>query len=76
MTSILRPSSGGISVARLEVLAELHDRCPGSHVVIVSAYASRDNAARARNLGAEECFDKLEFLGRIPGVMAHYSAPA
>src|SRR6476620_5314415 len=45
-------------------LAELHGRWPSTHVFIVSAYASPENFIKSRSLRAEDCFDKLDFLGR------------
>ena len=56
-------------------LTQLHDRMPDSHVVVVTAYPSPENLARAQALGAEACFDKMEFLGRIPELVKSY-APA
>src|SRR3954451_11930347 len=50
----------------LSALQELHDVMPNTHVLMVTAEFSLDHFARARELGADECIDKLDFLGRIP----------
>ena len=47
-------------------LAELHGRWPSTIVYIVSAFASPENFMRSRALGAKACYDKIDFLGRIP----------
>ena len=57
-------------------LAELHGRWPSTHVFIVSAYASPENFTKSRALGAEDCFDKLDFLGRIPKLLAQCGTAA
>jgi len=57
-------------------LAELRQRWPDTHVLVVTAYASPENTIRSRGLGAEDCFDKLEFLGRIPSLVARYEPAA
>jgi len=58
----------------LSALEELHARCPTAHVLMVTAEFSLDHFSRARELGADECIDKLEFLGRIPELLKHYTA--
>ena len=55
-------------------LEEMRHVAPDVHVVVVSAYASPDNRARAEQLGAEQCFSKLEFLGAIPGLVSAYAS--
>lgn len=50
-------------------LAELHGRWPSTDVYIVSAFASPENFMRSRALGAKACFDKIDFLGRIPDLI-------
>jgi two-component system OmpR family response regulator len=55
-------------------LEEMRRRAPEIHVVVVSAYASPENKARAATLGAERCFSKLEFLGAIPRLVSSYAA--
>ncbi|MBV8982575.1 MAG: response regulator [Acidimicrobiia bacterium] len=50
-------------------LAELHGRWPSTIVYIVSAFASPENFMRSRALGAKACYDKIDFLGRIPSLI-------
>ncbi|MBV8305331.1 MAG: response regulator [Acidimicrobiia bacterium] len=50
-------------------LAELHGRWPSTVVYIVSAFASPENFMRSRALGAKACYDKIDFLGRIPSLV-------
>ena len=57
-------------------LAELHGRWPSTQVYIVSAYASPENFTKSRALGAEDCFDKIDFLGRIPTLIAQCGTAA
>lgn len=68
---LMMPRRDGFSA-----LAELHTRWPDVHVVVVSAYASPGNAARAHELGADQCFSKLDFLGRIPTLVSEYESAA
>src|SRR5256885_11066366 len=56
----------------LSALEELHSRMPEANVLMVTAEFSLDNLSRARELGAAECIDKLEFLGRIPDLLRQY----
>jgi DNA-binding response OmpR family regulator len=56
-----------------EALPELVERCPGAHILVVSAHLLVDQFAEMRDLGAHECFDKMEFLGRIPTIVAKYT---
>lgn len=60
----------------LAVLTELLAASPASKVVVVSAYASVDAFDRARRNGAVECFDKMDFLWRIPDLVATHGAAA
>lgn len=60
----------------LSALPELRGCCPNAHVLVVSANASFDVFSRGRELGASECFDKLDFLGRIPGLVEQYGTAA
>ena len=60
----------------LSALEELHRVCPNTHVLMVTAEFSLDHFSRARDLGADECIDKLEFLGRIPDLLKQYSPAA
>ena len=55
-------------------LAELHGRWPSTIVYIVSAFASPENFMRSRALGAKACYDKIDFLGRIPTLVASGTA--
>lgn len=54
----------------LSALPELRRCSPASRVLLVSAEATVDAFSRARDLGASECFDKLDFLGHIPGLVS------
>ena len=60
----------------LSALEELHARMPEANVLMVTAEFSLDNFSRARELGAVECIDKLEFLGRIPELLRLYGTAA
>ena len=57
-------------------LAELHGRWPSTDVYIVSAFASPENFMRSRALGAKACYDKIDFLWRIPSLVARYEPAA
>lgn len=57
-----------------DALPELHQCCPDAHILIVSAHLLADSFGEMRDLGAQECFDKMEFLGRIPGLVQKYAA--
>lgn len=54
----------------LSTLAELRACCPESQVMLVSAEASFDHFTTGRELGAVACFDKMDFLGRIPRLVS------
>src|SRR4051794_35650704 len=60
----------------LSALPTLRDHQPGVHVLVVSANYLPEQFKQARELGAEDCIDKLEFLMRIPDLIAHYSGAA
>jgi CheY-like chemotaxis protein len=60
----------------LSALPELRAHRPEAHVLVVSANYIDEQFAKAREMGAEDCIDKLEFLMRIPDLIAHYSAVA
>ena len=60
----------------LATLPELCQHLPGVHVLIVSANYVPELFKQALSLGAEECIDKLDFLIRIPDLIAHYSGAA
>jgi diguanylate cyclase (GGDEF)-like protein len=62
---IFMPGRGGLSA-----LPELVRDLPGLRVVTVSAAATQDIADETRILGAEECFEKTDFLRLIPNVLA------
>jgi len=57
-------------------LPELIEACPAAHILVVSAHVAVDQFGAIRDLGASECFDKIDFLGRIPTVIAQYGAAA
>jgi ActR/RegA family two-component response regulator len=58
------------------VIPDLQAFSPRSRVVVVTGFSSVDVFDRARGLGAIECFDKLDFLWRIPGLVATYGTAA
>ena len=60
----------------LSALAELREHEPNAHVLIVSANYVREQFKQAMSMGAEDCIDKLDFLIRIPDLIAHYSGAA
>jgi DNA-binding response OmpR family regulator len=68
---LMMPNRNGFSA-----LGELRDRWPGVPVIVVSAYTSPQSMAMARELGAEHCFNKLEFLGQIPVLVSQYESAA
>ncbi|MEA3076433.1 MAG: two-component system, response regulator, stage 0 sporulation protein [Actinomycetota bacterium] len=55
-------------------LPQLKLKCPGADVVVVSAHLSFDHFSDMETLGARDCFDKMDFLGRIPGLVSHYAS--
>ena len=59
-----------------EALPKLHTCCPKAHILVVSAHLLVDQFSQMVELGAHECFDKLDFLGRIPDVVAKYGVAA
>jgi response regulator NasT len=58
-----------------DALPDLLRHCPNAQVLVVSAHLLVDHFSEMRDLGAHQCFDKLEFLGKIPGIV-HGFAPA
>jgi two-component system response regulator AtoC len=58
----------------LSALAQLRVRSPSSRVLLVSAEATVDAFSRARDLGVEECIDKIDFLRRIPSLVSGSAA--
>ena len=55
------------------VLPEFADSCPNAAVIIVSAHLRLDQFSQMHDLGARECFEKLDFLSRIPTLVERYS---
>ena len=51
-------------------LPRLHEVCPDAEVIVVSAHLNVERFADMRALGASQCYDKLDFLGRIPDLVA------
>ena len=60
----------------LSALPELREHQPEAHVLVVSANYLPEQFKQCIDLGAEECIDKLEFLMRIPDLIAHYDGAA
>lgn len=60
----------------VDALPEFASACPAASVVVVSAHLPVDQFSIMRDLGACECFDKLDFLNRIPSLVERYSAAA
>jgi CheY-like chemotaxis protein len=58
----------------LSALPELKRRCPDARVVVVSAHAAQDVFARSRARGATACFEKVNFIARIPRLVERYGA--
>lgn len=54
----------------MSTLAELRESFPDIQVMLVTAEPSVESFMRARDLGASDCVDKMEFLGRIPALVA------
>lgn len=57
-------------------LPEFAAVCPRAVVLIVSAHLRADQLSRMLDLGAKECFEKLDFLNRIPRLVHQYGAAA
>ena len=57
-------------------LPEFAKVCPDAAVVVVSAHLAVDQFSRMRELGACECFEKLDFLNRIPALVQRYDTAA
>jgi DNA-binding NtrC family response regulator len=55
-------------------LPKLHAVCPEARVIVVSAHLNMERFSDVEALGAAECFDKLDFLGRIPGLVRALTA--
>lgn len=58
----------------LSALPEIRACCPEANVMIVTAHGSLEMFRLGRDLGAAACFDKLDFLQRIPRLVARYAA--
>ena len=54
-------------------LPEFAEACPTAVVVVVSAHLSADRFGAMHDLGARECFGKLDFLSEIPSLIARYN---
>lgn len=63
------PRMGGMAA-----LPSLRATCPEASVVIVTAHGSLDLFQLGRRLGASACFDKLDFLHRVPRLVARGAA--
>lgn len=57
-------------------LPEFAGACPEAAVVVVSAHLPVDQFGRMHDLGARECFEKLDFLTRIPKLVERYGVAA
>ena len=68
---LMMPKRDGLST-----LPVLRQQCPGSAVVVVSAYAAIDAFETCRTRGAAACFDKLGFLPRVSWVMSRFGDEA
>ena len=60
----------------LAALPELKRCRPSAPVLVVSAHAAVDIFKQSRARGATACFDKLNFVPRIPQVMERYGPAA
>jgi diguanylate cyclase (GGDEF)-like protein len=56
----------------LSALPELLRTLPSVQVLVVSARGTSDLAARSRALGAADCFDKVDFVPRLPQLVQRY----
>ncbi|MGI8794907.1 MAG: response regulator [Acidimicrobiales bacterium] len=63
------PRMGGLSALPL-----IRAACPGASVIIVTAHGTLDMFRLGRELGAAACFDKLDFLNRVPRLMQRGAA--
>ena len=60
----------------LSTLPELRRCAPDARVLVVSAHAAVDIFEQSRSRGATACFDKLNFVPRIPQVLERYGSTA
>jgi CheY-like chemotaxis protein len=67
---VVMPGRGG-----LDVLMDLRRCHPWAHVVVISGVLSAQQRGRARELGAEDCLEKLGLVARIPGLLERYAPP-
>jgi two-component system chemotaxis response regulator CheY len=67
---VVMPGRGG-----LDVLTDLRRCHPRAHVVVISGVLSAQQRGRARELGAEDCLEKLGLVARIPGLLERYAPP-
>ena len=63
------PRMGGMAA-----LPFLRECCPDASVVIVTAHGTLDLFRLGQRLGASACFDKLDFLHRVPRLVARGAA--
>ena len=60
----------------LSALPEIRQRCPEAAVLVVSAHAAVEIFTRSRARGATACFEKVDFVARIPRLVERYGSPA
>ncbi|MBV9255127.1 MAG: EAL domain-containing protein [Actinobacteria bacterium] len=60
----------------LSALPALMRLLPSARVLVVSARGTSDLAVRSRELGAEDCFDKVDFVPRLPQLVRRYLSAA
>ena len=63
------PRMGGLTALPL-----MRQCCPDASVVIVTAHGTLDLFRLGRRLGASACFDKLDFMQRVPRLIARGAA--
>ena len=63
------PRMGGMTALPL-----LRACCPDAAVVIVTAHGTLDLFRLGQRLGASACFDKLDFVHRVPRLVARGAA--
>ena len=60
----------------LATLPELRRLVPGASVLVVSAHAAVDVFRQSRSRGATACYEKVNFLPRIPELLERYGGAA
>ena len=60
----------------LATLPELKRRLPLAPVLVVSAHAAVDVFTQSRSRGATACYEKLNFVPRIPQLLERYGGAA